>query len=245
MDGMMNKNDYQSNIADYYYQIKAKDDSEYSISSWAWPPVFSGKVSAENKKQAKSLIEEEYDRKFPQRVLKNDLENHHYLLNIREIEDDDERTRSLFYVRECNQCETKFRRIDLYNDHNEVYKGGEFCGIDCKNAHYEQNRPVKTDLSGNENPVIYRVLNIKSGMSYIGKTTQVFTLRWYQHFYHGGDCKFHKAIKESNIEDWQFSVVESVNIPNDRDRDEYVAERERFWINKLNSIDDGYNSVSA
>lgn len=232
-------------MTDFYYQIKAKDNSEYGISSWAWPPVFSGKVTAENKKLAKALIEEEYGRKFPQRVLKKDLDQHQYLLNIREITEDDERTRGLFETRECQQCKAKFRQIDLYNDHNESYKGSEFCSNNCKQKYYDQNRPIRPDIAGNEKPVIYRILNVNSGMSYVGKTTQVFTLRWYQHFYHGGDCKFHKAIKESSIEDWEFTIIETVSIPDDRDSNEFVAERERFWINELNSIEDGYNSVSA
>ena len=234
-------------MADYYYQIKARRDSGYGMSSWAWPPVFSGKVSAKNRKQAKQLIEDEYDREFPLRVLKKDIEQHNYLLGIREITEEDERTRSLFDLRECKQCKNTYRQIDLYNDFNERYKGSDYCGKTCGEKYEQEHRSERLDsqLGGVEQPVIYQVKNIKTDKSYIGKTTQVFTLRWYQHFYQGGSCKFHQAIKESPLEDWEFRVVESIIIPDGSDKDVFVSEREKFWINKLNAVENGYNSLSS
>lgn len=232
-------------MIEFYYQIKARDNSEYGISSWAWPPVFSGKVSAENKKAAKVKVEEEYGREFPQRVLKKDLDEHHYLLRIVEIREDDDRTRGLFEPRVCMECKSLFKRIDLYNDHNETYKGGDFCGQSCKTIYQDRNRAVPVDVSGNGKPLIYQILNTRTKMSYIGKTTQVFTLRWYQHFFQGGSCKFHAAIRDSSLTDWEFKIIEEVFVPEGKDRDEFVAERERYWINHFNSIDGGYNSVSA
>ena len=76
-------------------------------------------------------------------------------------------------------------------------------------------------------------------MCYIGKTSQVFTLRWYQHFYQSGDCKFHAAIKNSNFTDWSFDVIEIANSA------EEVSIREQYWIDHYDSISNGYNSVSA
>ena len=96
----------------FYYQVKGKDPSEYSHSNWHWPPLFSGKVEADNKKQARLLIEDEYGRKFPLRVLSKDLEKEHYLLNIREIDSNDVKTLSLFDLKECKECGCKFRVID-------------------------------------------------------------------------------------------------------------------------------------
>ena len=100
-------------------------------------------------------------------------------------------------------------------------------------------------MCGIEPPVIYRVFNRLTGMSYVGKTTQVFTLRWYQHFYHGGKCKFHDAIKASKKEDWDFSIIETVVTPKDEDLDCFVATREQFWIDEFDSIENGYNTVTA
>jgi hypothetical protein len=231
-------------VADYYYQIKAKEKSEYGFSNWAFPPLFSGMVTADSKKSAKTEIENEYGRKFPLRVLEKDLANEHFLLKIDEIKDDDKRTKSLFEFQDCKQCGKGFRRIDLYNDHNEIYKGTEFCGNHCKELNYQQNRSERIDgWSGREQPVIYMIKNKNTGLPYIGKTTQVFTLRWYQHFYHGGTCKFHLAIKDSCVSDWEFSIVEVIDeIPDGLKKDDFISERERHWITQFNSIENGYNS---
>lgn len=229
---------------DYYYQIKIQSQDQSSLSRWAFPPIFSGKVSANSKSEAKQLIEQEYERKFPLRVLEKNLANEPYLLNIQEISVDDERTQGLFEFRNCLQCNQKFRVIDLYNDHNEIYKGKEYCSFHCKEVHRLENTEIKVDGWGrNSRPIIYQITNIQNGLSYIGKTTQVFTLRWYQHFYQGGSCKFHQAIKDSKVEDWQFRVLEISIPPSGVDKDEYLACRERFWIEKLDTIDNGYNSL--
>ena len=47
-------------MPEYYYQIKGKEggDPAYSFSNWAFPPVFSDKVKASNKKEARLLIED-------------------------------------------------------------------------------------------------------------------------------------------------------------------------------------------
>ena len=129
-------------MSEFYYQIKGKEPSIYNenIENWRWPPIFSGKVTAENKKKAKALIEDDYGRVFPQRVLKKDMAKHEYLLNIREIKADDDATLGLFELRNCLQCCAGFRRIDLYNDSHELYKGKEFCSSACQRAYREEGR---------------------------------------------------------------------------------------------------------
>lgn len=232
-------------MVEFYYQIKAKAEAdEYSMSNWAFPPVFSGMVEAENKKAAKLIIEEDYGRKFPLRVLEKDLAHENFLLKIEEIKPEDERTRGLFIFRECKQCGQRFRVIDLYNDHNEIYKGTDYCGYHCKESHRLENIGDRGDGWGrNSRPIIYQITNSRTGLSYVGKTLQVFTLRWYQHFYHGGTCKFHQAIKDSKAEEWEFKIVETAIAPEGKDKNEYLLERERFWIEKLNTIENGYNTL--
>jgi len=232
-------------LPDFYFQIKTKNNDDYGISKWAFPPLFSGKVEAINKKDARVQIEAEYGRQFPLRVLEKDLKDEHYLLHIEQIREDDERTKGIFELRKCVACENTFRRIDLYNDHNETYKGVEYCGAACKEDHRLLTAPTPYDASiGQAQAVIYRVQNVVSGKSYIGKTTQVFTLRWYQHFFHGNACKFHTAIRNSKLEDWLFMIIETVQSTNRSDDMALrLAERERFWINHYNAIEDGYNSL--
>jgi len=244
-------------MTEFYYQIKGKEpNSLYPKSdeehwSWKWPPLFSGKVEAEDKKQAKALIEDEYGRKFPQRVFKKDMAEHAYLINIREIKENDDSTRALFEEKDCKHCSSTFRRIDLYNDCNESYKGTEYCSSECCKADYDQQKSeydLGLIVSPNAKAVIYQILNIETGKCYVGKTTQVFTLRWYQHFYHGSGTKFHQTIKNSKLEDWAFSILETVEIPKGaslEERSEVIARREQWWINEKNSISDGYNTATA
>jgi hypothetical protein len=244
-------------MKEYYYQIKGKtspDQSENSgfygsNSNWVWPPIFSGKVEAPDKKKAKILIESEYDRVFPLRVLSKDLDSNEFLLSIKEIVDN--RTRNLFKVIHCKICDLEFRQIDLYNDANSDYKGNEYCSRKCANEGSEIRRfeySQDQNMQGYHQPVIYKITNKITNLSYIGKTTQAFTLRWYQHFYQGSGTKFHQAIKDSKISDWIFEVIELVVIEKDKfnlkvDIDKYILERERFWINELDVITNGYNSI--
>lgn len=233
-------------MPDFYYQIKARDDSKESWSNWAWPPVFSGKVEAKDRAAARVKIDHEYGRKFPLRVLRKDLEEHNFLLHLTEIKDGDKRTAGLFEILQCKHCDGGFRIIDKYNDPHESDKGSEFCGRACR-VQYEREHTIDRDpfFSGKEPPVIYRIFNLETGMSYIGKTTQVFTLRWYQHFYQGGNCKFHKAIHESKLSDWVFSILEVVDVPDGEDETRHVSEREAFWIDEFDAIESGYNTATV
>lgn len=233
-------------VTDFYYQIKARGSEVWG--GWSWPPIFSGKVSADNKRKAKQLIEDEYGRKFPLRVLKKDLENEYFLLRIIEIDKEDDRTQELFVLKSCQECDKKFRVIDKYNDEHEAYKGKEFCGYKCKKANHEKNRaPKPSDLLSQNGGAafIYRIRNKKDDRSYIGKTQQVFTLRWYQHFYQSGSCKFHDAIRSSSLTDWEFSLIELVNVQDGVKVSDAVQEREAYWINYFNAVENGYNTVAV
>lgn len=234
-------------MIEWYYQIKGKHGHDNYFSNWSFPPIFSGKVTAENKKEAHKIINEEYGKQFPLRVLSKDIESNDFLLCISEIKD--ERTKGLFIVRSCLHCGTTFRVIDSYNNTNMSYKGPDYCSNECKTEAYEVKRYIDTgnnDLNGIHQPVIYRVYNHETGLSYIGKTTQAFTLRWYQHFYQSGDTKFHKAIKSTALEDWTFSIIEKIIIPKEMktksEIEKYIFERERYWIVKLDCVKNGYNS---
>jgi len=69
-------------MAKFYYQIKGRRPatSAYGDAEWAWPPVFSGMVEAPDRKAAKAVVEEQYERQFPSRVLRKDMDAHEYLL---------------------------------------------------------------------------------------------------------------------------------------------------------------------
>lgn len=241
-------------MKNYYYEIKARLEEPESnafggVSNWQWPPLFFGKVEAIDRKDANKQIEELYSKKIPSRVLKDDLANNPFLLRIEEIKEGSHTAR-LFEKQKCSVCESSFYVIDKYNDPNQQEKSFEFCSYRCRQDYFTVQSKLRTQFreeSGNQNPTIYKITNKHNGYSYIGKTTQPFTLRWYQHFFQHNDCKFHRAIKESKISDWIFEIQEIVIIPSDiktvDDIDKLVSSRERFWIEENNSINAGYNSI--
>ncbi len=231
-------------MKEFYYEIKCQKQD--SLGSWAFPPMYSGLLKAKDKKAARKALEDEFDVELPCRVLKKDFEKSPYLLKLREHDGTDEYLNRLFENRKCKECSNSFRRIDLYNDHNEQYKGIEFCSRECQQKygkkHIAFNASCIDKTHGNA-PVIYKITNTAENKHYIGKTLQVFTLRWYQHFFQGGDCKFHKAIRNTKLTDWEFSVLEIIGeSPEGMPIEEYVLSRETHWMKKYDSIDNGYNS---
>jgi hypothetical protein len=245
-------------MIDYYYQIKGKrgKDEEGMFSNWAFPPIFSGKVTAKNKKEAKQLICEDYDKQFPLRVLREQLDRNEYLLSIEEIKPNSHIER-LFNPQSCKQCGDTFYVIDKYNDKYCTNKSSDFCTDKCFQEHKEAHYFKRMDndlLVGSAMPVIYKITNKVTGMVYIGKTSQVFTLRWYQHFFQFGGSKFHEAIRTSKVTDWLFEVQEIIEFPQELremtdmnlyldQREKYIFERERHWINHYKSIESGYNTL--
>lgn len=232
-------------MPDFYYQIKGKKylgqfyGSGFS-ENWVFPPIFSGKVIAADKKEAKVLIEEEYGKQFPLRVLKKDLDSNEFLLKIEDMTGKNYLAQ-LFEERPCKECKSTFRRIDLYNDPNTRYKGTEYCCDACKERAYERQRFELSESMFSEAgnvPCIYKITNRTTGQCYIGQTIQSFTLRWWQHIKWGKtDCKFHKAMQESKITDWIFEVIEIIE---SKDK---LNDREGYWIKFYNSVNGGYNTV--
>lgn len=237
----INKNQIQeSEYREFYYQIKGKNgEDQFSMSNWVFPPIFSGKVIAKNKVEAKILIDKEYNKKFPQRVLTKDLNSNEFLLKIEDMTNNSY-LQDLFVEHTCIVCSNKFRRIDLYNDINCNTKSIDFCSDLCKHKKFdeEQDERAKNYTGFGENiPVIYKITNKMNGKIYIGQTKQSFTLRWHQHIKWGeSNCKFHNAMKDSSLIDWTFEIIEIV------DNSENLNNREKYWIEFYNSIENGYNT---
>lgn len=239
-------------MADYFYQIKAKQDSGYEYARWIWPPVFSGKVTAPDKKAARKMVDEEYGQKFPMRVLNTDIESANFLLSITQISDGDKRTIELFEDKICKCCGQGFQVINHYNNAKQKYAGRDFCSDDCVEAYKKEHDSrlfAYDNLTITKNPpVIYKIENKKTGKVYIGQTCQTFTLRWWQHFAHPTTSKFHQEIKESSISDWIFSVIETIDIslkPPEKTNADFICDREQFYINQYDSINQGYNSATS
>lgn len=245
-------------MKEFYYQIKGKKGSPTRnglgwLENWTFPPILCGKVEAKDKTAARKKVDELYEKEFPMRVAADDLKSNEFLLSLKEITENDYHVKRLFDVMTCEFCGNKFKVIDKYNDPNCQDKGPRFCSENCREEswrqHYE-NRADRLNMNGTHDPVIYKITNKKTGLCYIGKTTQAVTLRWWQHFYQGsGGDKFQKEIKNTNITDWTFEVIEIIKPPKDyKDQNkinDLILEREQFHIQEHNSIENGYNSVTS
>lgn len=233
-------------MPDYFYQIKGREsDIHDGGTGWAWPPVFSGLVVASDRKEAKALIEEEYSRVFPVRVLKKDMEQHAYLLLIREVKPHEEYLLRRFRDTECKECQVIFKPIDKYNDPHCDHLGSEYCSAKCSTAGRARDLlEFKLAGLGKSPPVIYQVRQKSTGKVYIGQTVRSFTLRWWEHLSVSTGCKFHEALRKTQITDWEFSVIEVIEPPSDcPDKTAYISDRERYWVEVKNSVLDGFNSV--
>ena len=233
-------------MKEWYYQIKGQKGEGESdgFGNWSWPPIFSGKVDAEDKKQAKQLIEEEYGRTFPLRVLQADLDKHAFLLNLRAIDPDDDRTRGLFELKHCQECQIKFRVIDKWNDSVPGDTSQDFCCRKCRDISAEREKLNFQLVDQGKHPaVIYSIRQISTGKVYVGQTTQAYTLRWWQHLSTRSGCRFHTALMSSPITDWQYQVLEVISAPAGKEPRAYIDSRERFWIDEFDSVATGFNTV--
>jgi len=233
-------------MADFYYQIKASRVPEFDDDTgWAWPPLFSGLVSAQDRKAARAAIEEEYSRKFPARILKSDIGAHSMLLHIDPVDPDNDYILRRFRDTACKECGGIFKPIDKYNDPNCDYKGPDYCCDKCAKAGKSREiHDYRLAHEGKLPAVIYQVRQKSTDKAYVGQTTQPFTLRWWQHLTNPSGCKFHEAIKSTPLVDWDFSVLEVIVFPDDCvDKAAFITGRESFWIDSLNSVVGGFNTM--
>lgn len=243
---------------EFYFDIKARRHDTTDISGydkWIWPPVWSGRVESTDRYEARHVIEDEYNRKF---IMKEGTQTKEepFLLSIKPMTD---YLRKRFELKKCEICGTEYTLNDAYN----TGSNGRFCSIECseiynvnRNGNYgTEYNPFYSNLVITP-PVIYKVTNKITGMVYVGKSTQSVTLRWWQHIRSGisskgviGVSKFYKAMSESELTDWTYEMIEVIIFPDNcqstSDRNRYILERETYWIQELNSIRNGYNSVES
>jgi hypothetical protein len=239
---------------EFYFDIKGRKDSDGdSFSKWAWPPVWSGRIEAEDSKDARRKIEEEYNRKFILKDGKN-CQDHMFLLSIKPMSP---YLAKRFEKIQCTVCDTDFTANEAYiiglND-------ARFCSVNCKkefDANLEMQKLSNNNVDFNNYrnpPVIYCIKNIQDNKVYIGKSVRSFTLRWWEHIkvakvYDNASSKFHVALRNSSLSDWEFKVIEVIVFPDTimsyTDKDRHILERETHWMKQLDSIDNGYNSLES
>ena len=89
------------------------------------------------------------------------------------------------------------------------------------------------------NLVIYRIVNLVNGKSYVGQTRQGLARRKGEHIHRFNlgerDHKLYQAMRKHGIENFKFEVLCNCLKP------EYLDEMERHFIAELNSFNRGYN----
>jgi hypothetical protein len=218
------------NMKEWYCIIKAADE-------FGWYTLIKDKIFAETKKEARKKIESEYKIKMPMRLPTKEITPSSLLLSLYEMDDKGNYSfiNKMFESNNCLQCNISFKMVDSYNLTGRSY--GAFCSDDCKYKHYLENRKFDLNDWDSSLPVIYKITQISTGKIYIGQTIRSFTLRWWEHIKSLDDIKFHNALRNSDITDWIFQVIETL------DSKDNLNEKERFWINNYDSISKGFNSI--
>lgn len=229
----------------FYYVIKGRNADR----GWCWPPIYSEFMFAKNTKELREKVNAEFLLSFPARVCNGNESN--FIITTQKISSENRNLslikRSVF--RTCKLCRTEYRIIDKYNEGNNDSPCEDYC---CRNCRVNDEKTSLTEDDVRQirysTPVIYRIHNNKTGMSYVGKTIKVFTYRLFQHFYQKKSTKLSSAIFSSSLADWEISVLEQIK-PEDNeipaDRAKRIAKREQYWIEYYDSINNGYNMINS
>lgn len=82
---------------------------------------------------------------------------------------------------------------------------------------------------------IYKITNKINNKCYVGQTTQNVNIRWKQHLKPKKyKCAIYSAFQKYGINNFTFEILEAV-------LDEFINEKEVYYIKKFNSFNDGYN----
>ncbi len=90
--------------------------------------------------------------------------------------------------------------------------------------------------------IIYCATNQKNNKKYIGQTIKTLRQRKAKHIvnalHHNSSFKFHQAIRKYGKDGFEWTIIETVN-------ESIIDERERYNINKFDSLDHGYNMTEG
>jgi hypothetical protein len=251
-------NSEENKTVKYFYRVKIPklDGNGIYGKEWAWKPIDIGYIEAVSKKEARSILEEEFNANLSMRSKKEDIGTKNmYLLSL--YDPNDYWDNFWNGINECVSCFKEFTLLDRNKLYDFEYIRSGYCCPECeeigererreKAAEEYINKKMEENIGVN-NPCIYKITNKKTKKIYIGQTRQAVTYRWYQHFVTtSGGTKFYEEIKNGSITDWTFEVIETIEKKDiiNIDRDKFLSMREQYWINFYNSIINGYNTATA
>ena len=93
-------------------------------------------------------------------------------------------------------------------------------------------------------PYIYKIVNDINNKIYVGKTRRTIEQRWREHLLERNriDDKnrpIYKAMSKYGIEHFHIEIIEEISVQDEQ----LLNEREKYWIEYLNSYKDGYNAT--
>lgn len=92
--------------------------------------------------------------------------------------------------------------------------------------------------------IIYKFTNTINSKSYIGLTTQLLERRMYLHHWKASKnptSHFHRALAKYEKDVWEVVLLEEGDAPNQQ----FVKDRERYYISEYRTYLDGYNSTEG
>lgn len=192
----------------------------------------------ETKKEILTKVKEDYPEYFVDKVPQRTANGEHFYVNIYELDD----YWQSFWLEEipCLFCgENPVRRIDKKN---HKYVGGYFCCLEHANE-YEALRAeedYRVYHRGGVVGFIYKITHKETGKVYIGKTVNHPIFRWFQHFKAQSGSRFHEEMKNSNITDWTYEVIDELK----KGTENELLSLESQYISKYNATDPdyGYNT---
>ena len=218
----------------FFYQIKIKD--EYN----SWKEIWTDIESALSKKDLIEKLKNDYQANIVEKISHKAKLPADYRVFATELTPEWES--HWLNLRVCKVCNKNYNMLQLKQ--LNIYGSQEVCSSDCRHLNRRKENVddyTKSYINQDFRPCVYKITNKTTGLCYIGQTIQCFTLRWYQHFFQSGDTKFHTAIKNSNPDDWSFEVIEILR--NEKVSKKELDDREMFWINFYDSINNGYNTA--
>lgn len=196
--------------------------------------VYANIFEADTKDDVKKLLLDELDWLDEVKLRRGKNGLNQYITAIHEIDDYWEGV--FLKPIKCRNCGNEFRKIDKLK-----YNAGgnsEFCNDACMNEYRTTLDP--NALTSWDNGTVYKVTHKPTGLFYVGVTTRWLMQRWWEHIKAESGSPFHTFIKEHDLTEFTFEVLESFK-PSEQD----PYEREAYWINELDAITNGLNTASA
>jgi len=149
---------------------------------------------------------------------------------------------------QCDYCGQSYINKYLHRPlASRKFTGKIFCSdSDCyekwKKEIYFKDCELPDDLNyvnANSLNYIYKCTEKSTGKSYVGKTRNAPFFRWWNHLNHSSS-PFGTYLRTTKLSDWTFEVLQE--LPCDISNTD-VLRIESEYINKFDSINNGYNSV--